>query len=217
MGERGGINLDEAFSNNPVNRQDTLGMSLTESQCQNALGNFYRLNPAWKAMVDFWDQQAGEKRCTLNPVCGCCGTGKYGECRRVVSQPYRQYDLTLCTDKADEANIYLTIAHELTHFVTGCADSGESPCQKESGQDFFDCSCSQYLCREMQAFATSGQCRNMDDCWALVVSGGYLNDAPCRAAAPYSAPTRSRVLKYMHNCKKVGLPLPNYPHVLPIL
>jgi hypothetical protein len=219
IGERGGVNLCGALGNNPPNRRDRFGLDLTERQCMNAFGQFYNHNPVWKEKVDYWAGQRGKKKCIMEPVCKCCSGKARGGCRRKVSESFRIYEVTICYNKVDATSVYPVIAHELVHFLAGCADLDDRfDCMQRQGQDYFDCNCAQYICGEVRAFRQSGACRTPDECWELIVGGGYLGGAPCNPPAPYTPPTRARIWAFMDRCVAVdGLPLPHYPQPVPDL
>jgi len=210
------VNLSEALANDPLNRRDRIGLELTESQCNKAVANFYVFNPAWKDKIDYWDRQPGNKRCELNLTCECCPPK--GDTQRVMADPWRLYNVRICRNNQDSANIYETIAHELTHFFANCADMDDKfDCTKEDGQGFFDCHCAKSLCKEIQAFRKSRACRTDDECWEILKSRKYLEGPACSATPPYTAPTRTRIWKFMGQCKEVDIPNPHYPHPVPDL
>jgi RHS repeat-associated protein len=145
IGEMGGINLYGFVGNNGVNRIDDLGLADC-SKCNEGLE---------QAQQVYADEikKLGDKGCKVRFACKCCDdkdqAGEFGADRGMFGPKKTGEIIVCCRDDNNNADITVTVYHELIHALQNCKKRYRGKC-KDS------------ICREIQAYANS-DCINIAD------------------------------------------------------
>ena len=144
MGEMGGVNLYQAFDNNPIMAVDILGYA-SHLDCEKQKSNWEKLldENSKSSLRMLWNRMSENKKCTIPPIeCKCCDGDK-----RKYGGYWNSADskITICENNLPKEKIWTTFGSILSHELVHAA---QSLCFKWNNSD-----CRTSVCREIQAYS----------------------------------------------------------------
>jgi RHS repeat-associated protein len=144
IGEMGGVNLYQAFDNNPIMAVDILGYA-SHLDCEKQKSNWEKLldENSKSSLRMLWNRMSKNKECTIPPIeCKCCDGDK-----RKYGGYWNSADskITICENNLPKENIWTTFGSILSHELVHAA---QSLCFKWNNSD-----CRTSVCREIQAYS----------------------------------------------------------------
>ena len=144
IGEMGGVNLYQAFDNNPIMAVDILGYD-SHSDCEKQKLNWEKrlVENNESSIRKLWNRMSKNKECTIPPIeCKCCDGDK-----RKYGGYWNSADskITICENNLPKENLWTTFGSILSHELVHAA---QSLCFKWNNSD-----CRTSVCREIQAYS----------------------------------------------------------------
>ena len=144
IGEMGGVNLYQAFDNNPIMAVDILGYA-SHLDCEKQKSNWEKLldenNKSSLRML--WNRMSENKECTIPPIeCKCCDGDKRKDGGYWNSADRK---ITICENNLPKEKNWTAFGSILSHELVHAA---QSLCFKWNNSD-----CRTSVCREIQAYS----------------------------------------------------------------